>query len=98
MADSHASQVNVCNCVAAAPDSINTRGPASAGIFVRLIRQGFSHEEWSRLSTQPDFLARVNLAASVDDADVVIRYGAALIEGNLPRPDCFSPLQARSRA
>jgi hypothetical protein len=92
MADSHASQVNVCNCVAAAPDSINTRGPASSGVFVRLIRQGFSHEEWSRLSTQPAFLARVNLAASIDEAEILMRLGTELIEGNLPRPDSL-PLQ-----
>ena len=88
---SHPSQADdFSNCVVTAACCSPTRRMPS-NTLVRLIRRGFSDEEWARLSAQADFVARVNLAASVDDADVVIRYGAELIEDLLPRPDSPAP-------
>ena len=58
----------------------------SARTFLSLIRAGFSAEEWTILGARPDFLALANQAASIDDVDTVIKYGADLLEGASPRP------------
>ena len=84
----HPLQVNAAwDRVAEGPSCSPTRQLPSWNAPFRLIRRGFSDDEWAMLSAQADFMARVSLATSIDDAEVVIRYGAELVEGNLPRPD-----------
>ena len=49
-------------------------------IGIRLVRKAFSEDEWALLSAQPGFLDRMNTVTDVDEADVVIRAGAEIIE------------------
>ena len=47
---------------------------------MRLVRKAFSEEEWTVLNRYPEFIERAGKAGSVDEADVVIRAGADILD------------------
>ena len=59
-------------------------------LLLRLVRQGFSDDEWARLNSRPDFQQRLDRVASIDDAQSAIQYGADILEGTLVRPSSFA--------
>ena len=58
----------------------------SSALVLRLVRQAFSDDEWGRLDARSDFRRRVDLAASIDDAQNTIQYGVDILEGTLIPP------------